>query len=197
FMGLILLVIASKYYSEVFKSSDDAFKFKEIAMITLILAVIIMALGFLGCCAAFHESSIMLIVFSTLMSLIFATLFLLAMSIFVLQSQLMRQKILDSFRDVDIGQQSAVSVMLAFKCCGFDGPPSKRTSFPPACCGYTDGRNCLLTNAYTIDCPNAIIKQLFYVGIAIIILLCFILPGIILASCLAAKIRETVKFEQR
>ncbi|KAL3309072.1 cd63 antigen [Cichlidogyrus casuarinus] len=190
--GLIFLIIGAVFYSNVSTSLNLDFNIKPFALIVLILGCIIMVLGFLGCCGAFKEVPCLLITFATLMSIIFVILFAGGVAALVFKKEFTIEKMKEKFTKNEIPGP----VEIAFKCCGLEGPSSypDPNKLPSSCCGRIEATTCTQANSFQIGCRTAISdsfsKILIGIGTAVLILLIIILTAIIMASCLAARIRE-------
>jgi len=168
------------------------------AYILIAVGVIIMLLGFLGCCGAIRESQCMLVTFFIFLFIIFIVL--LAAGIWaVVNKDKFRDKVNDFIKEKvkkykegdEMAKQLMDNMQENLKCCGADGPSDYIVALkvpPKSCMSGT------LTQ-FTKGCTEALFKSisdnlLIVAGVAIGIGL-VMLFGMIFSMMLCCSIRDT------
>ncbi|CAL8328892.1 unnamed protein product [Lota lota] len=111
------------------------------------VGVVLLVVGFLGCCGAIRESRCMLLTFFILLLIIFVAEVAAAVLVFIFQTEAanilkdLDDKIVENFEQNSPGDLSPLwySTMHDFQCCGYHNYTNFRNTsvYPPSCCNST------------------------------------------------------------
>lgn len=197
-LGVGVWVRVDSEFEKYVDNTDDFNYLYTGAYILIVVGVIVMVIGFLGCCGAIRESQCMLVLFFVFLFLIFAVL--LAAGIWAIVSKdTLKESVTNTLRDAvkkyktDTASKTLMdNVQTNFKCCGAEyGSIDYKLELPPATCN----REALIPfnkpcaeELFNYFNKHLIIVAGVAIGIGIVMLL-----GMIFACCLCCAIRQGQK----
>ncbi|KAI4881321.1 hypothetical protein NFI96_029930 [Prochilodus magdalenae] len=155
--------------------ASDLKQVLNVAYLLIALGSVLLILGFLGCCGAVRESKCMLLMFFTIILIVFIAEVAGAIVVLVFKGQITNiiaqvgVKIVDSIK-LDYGSNKDVTglwnaTMETLKCCGFNNytdftnsPFSKNNTYPTQCCKVDPCMKSNATDANISGCYTAVIK---------------------------------------
>ncbi|KAL3311039.1 cd63 antigen [Cichlidogyrus casuarinus] len=161
----------------------------------IVLGTIILMLGFLGFCGAFCQNSALLILFATLMSIMFVLFFNAGICSLLVTFCRGRDGIEESLEEtLKENIKSLDELNSALECCGAVGPSDYGTKIPDSCCKNSKPCGSQSPDLRTDGCTTILEELESKFGLAICVTslvdLVVIFISIVLSSVLAAKIRK-------
>ncbi|XP_072034871.1 tetraspanin-9-like isoform X2 [Amphiura filiformis] len=208
--GILALGITLNVNNGGFATLLPSVPFLNAANLCIAVGVIVMVVGFVGCCGAIKENGCMLLIFFFLLLLIFVLEIVAGILGFVYESQVsdyVESDLITGLQkyDTEKGLQSAWDRLQSdLQCCGVDGAADwamnssfPATQFPDSCCreyAIDCGKTVGYTGAWKDGCAEILLTYLedniYYVGAVCIAIGIFELFGMIFACVLHRSIKE-------
>lgn len=188
--------VALKDYFELIEGS-----FSSAAALLIAVGVLIFLIAFFGCCGAYKENHLCVMIYAVLLVIIFILEISGGIAGFVLKDK--ATGMVKEYMEKSLKNDNKVwdEVQKDFTCCGVDGPkdweanPKYNTTLPKSCCAsLLANQTCTEGLAYTQGCltkfSNFVEDKIYIIG-AVGIAFAFIqMIGIVFACCLARAIRR-------
>ncbi|XP_052066529.1 CD9 antigen-like [Mytilus californianus] len=193
-LGVGIWILVDDEFDKYTDGVDEFSLLYTAAYVVIVVGIIIMVIGFLGCCGAIRENQIMLVLFFACLFIIFCALLGIGIYMIVAKdgfrnvvSEVLKKKV----KDTCDGNEDATNFMQViqenFKCCGADG----LTDYAPTSCAHPmiceaifDTKGCTTIFSEWIKKNFVVVAGVLF-GIALILIL-----GMVFAMILCCAVRD-------